>query len=481
MTITRLFFIALCVLTSSYGLAEETTYKSLVHGGQILTMDPNNLDPIDGWFLVDSSGRIAEIRTGPVPEGISAETVIDASGKIILPGFISAHSHLWSAPFRGIASESTLFGWLAEAHTPFTPYYQEGDFYNFTQYGGLDFLSHGITTNYNWVNNNGYHYDHWMEQFDAQLSLKQRFILGWAIDITESETVNRERLSAFVKKGESLKKENDHLLALSISALGLLQGDSEFPYWEGRMMEDFDLDAQAHYLEAPEIESVQQQQFSILEDSGMLSHRLHFAHYIHSNDKILEKTVAAGTRMIWNPLSNGRLASGLADIPKYKQFGLRMGMGLDGQASADLSDPFENMRMGLYATRMQYRSAQVMTPYQILSMHTLGSAEVLNVADRVGSLDVGKFADFLVLDPKQPDVGPIFDVYATVVMTLSTRNLESVFVGGDAVFNQGEILSHDFPAIRDEAHQRVARMLNQLEADGEPSPKPTYKTHFTLP
>ncbi|MEE4659924.1 MAG: amidohydrolase family protein [Halieaceae bacterium] len=444
-------------------------------------MAPGEPDPVEGWFAVDAAGRVARIGAGAVPAGVRAETELDAAGKIITPGFVSAHSHLWSAPFRGIASESTLYGWIAAAHSPFSPYYEEGDFYTFTQYGGLDFLSHGITTNYNWVNNYGYDYEHWMEQFEAQLSLQQRFIPGWAIDVTASEAVNRKRLAAFLKQGESLKKKNSHLLGLSLSALGLLRGDTEFPFWEGRMMQDFDLDAQAHYLEAPDIISIQQKQFSILEDSGMLSDKLHFAHFIHTDDQILEKTVAAGTRMVWNPLSNGRLASGLADIPRYQRAGLRVGMGLDGQASGDLSDPFENMRMGLYATRMRYQSAAIMTPYQILAMHTLGSAAVLNVDDRVGSLEVGKFADFLVLDPREPDAGPVFDIYATVVLSLSTRNLASVFVGGEAVVRDGEILSHDFPAIRDAAHARVERMLGQLAQDGQPVPQPTYKSHYRLP
>ncbi len=474
----RACLLALIPLAS---VAKDAPYQLLVHSAQILTMAPGETAPIEGWFAVDAEGKIADIAPGTVPAGISAETEIDASGKIILPGFISAHSHLWSAPFRGIASESTLYGWIAAAHTPFGPYYQEGDFYTFTQYGGLDFLSHGITTNYNWVNNNGYDYDHWMEQFEAQLSLKQRFILGWAIDVTESEAVNRKRLKAFLKKGKSLEKDNSHLLGLSLSALGLLRGDTEFPFWEGRMIQDFDLDAQAHYLEAPDIIPIQQKQFSILEESGMLSDKLHFAHFIHTNDQILEKTVAAGARMSWNPLSNGRLASGLADIPKYQQYGLRIGMGLDGQASGDLSDPFENMRMGMYATRMKYQSAAIMTAYQVLAMHTLGSAEMLNVDDRVGSLEVGKFADFLVLDPKEPDAGSIFDIYATVVLSSSTRNLESVFVGGEEVVRSEEVLSHDFPSIRDSAHARVERMLGQMEQDGQPVPQATYKSHYRQP
>ena len=185
--------------------------------------------------------------------------------------------------------------------------------------------------------------------------------------------------------------------------------------------------------------------------------------------------------MVWNPLSNGRLASGLADIPKYRRAGLRIGMGLDGQASGDISDPFENMRMGLYAIRMKYESAQVLTPYRTLAMHTIESAEMLNVADRIGSLEPGKFADFLIMDPRNPDCGPIFDAYATVVMVMNSRNLSSVFVGGKEVYSNDKFTNHDFNAIRDRAYKRVERMLGQLKADGKPVPTPTYLNHYYEP
>ena len=185
--------------------------------------------------------------------------------------------------------------------------------------------------------------------------------------------------------------------------------------------------------------------------------------------------------MVWNPLSNGRLGSGLADIPKYKRYGLQVGMGLDGQASGDLSDPFENMRMGLYATRMKYESAAVMTPYQILALHTYESAKTLNVEDRVGSLAKGKWADFLIIDPKEPDVGPVVDTYATLVMTISTRNMEAVYIGGKAVYENEAFTTHDFKAISKDAHKRVNRMLKQLKDDGGLVPIPTHLNHFSMP
>lgn len=152
----------LCVCMSVIMVRAEEV-ATVVFGGMIVTMEPGAPAPIEnGWMSISEEGRILEIGSGAVPESIVAKETIDAAGKIIIPGFISTHSHLWSAPFRGIASESNLYGWLDQFHTPFYPYYEEGDFYNYTLYGGLDFLSHGITACYNWVSNNGYDYDRWL-------------------------------------------------------------------------------------------------------------------------------------------------------------------------------------------------------------------------------------------------------------------------------------------------------------------------------
>ena len=112
-------------------------------------------------------------------------------------------------------------------------------------------------------------------------------------------------------------------------------------------------------------------------DSGLLSKQLIFGHFIHTNSFILAESAKAGVAMSWNPLSNGRLASGVADIPAYLKAGIRVGMGVDGEASADMADPFENMRTGLYAIRDKYENATIMSPYDVLRLHTMGSADVL--------------------------------------------------------------------------------------------------------
>ena len=156
--------------------------------------------------------------------------------------------------------------------------------------------------------------------------------------------------------------------------------------------------------------------------------------------------------MSWNPLSNGRLASGVADIPHYLKKGIRVGMGVDGEASADLADPFENMRTGLYAIRDKYEDATIMSPYTVLYLHTMGSADVMGVKDRLGSLEPGKFADFVVIDPTR--LGTIFDPYANLVLVAAERDIDRVYVGGELLVERGKLLHQDMGKIQAEVDRR---------------------------
>jgi cytosine/adenosine deaminase-related metal-dependent hydrolase len=158
--------------------------------------------------------------------------------------------------------------------------------------------------------------------------------------------------------------------------------------------------------------------------------------------------------MSWNPLSNGRLASGVADIPKYRKLGIRVGMGVDGEASADLADPFENMRTGLYAIRDKYESATIMSPYDVLFLHTMGSADVLDVADKLGSLEPHKFADLLLINPER--LGAVLeDPYANIVFATSERDIDAVYVGGTLTVDHGRVLTSDIHRAAQESAHRV--------------------------
>jgi cytosine/adenosine deaminase-related metal-dependent hydrolase len=113
------------------------------------------------------------------------------------------------------------------------------------------------------------------------------------------------------------------------------------------------------------------------------------------------------------------------------------------------------MRMGIYSVRAVTGDPRSVLPEEVLRMATLGSAEVLGIADRVGSLEVGKFADFLVVDPRKPDMGPLWHPVRNYVLSTSLRNLTRVYIGGALVAEDGVSTNPLAPRAVEEVHTRM--------------------------
>ena len=335
------------------------------------------------------------------------------------------------------------------------------DFYWFCLLGSLDHLQHGITAAYNFnysrTNQPGSPFDE--AQFRAELKSGIRFVHGYepgwmAPGVTIDQ--ERDRLKAFL---DWTAKQPPSSAFLSV----MINGDTAFnntyqqAVMEKALMDEFHLLNQTHYLEPPEpqTQAEERAKFRWLVDSGLFSPQLIFGHFIHPNETILQQTARAGVGVTWNPLSNGRMASGVADIPAYLKMGIRVGMGIDGEASGDLADPFENMRAGLYAVRDKYGDATVLSPYQVLWLHTMGSADVLGVKGKLGSLEPGKFADFLMIDPAR--LGAVLeDPYANLVLVTGERDIDRVFVGGELEVEHGRMLHQDMTGVEKEVSRRAS-------------------------
>jgi len=448
----------ICILFFCAGASFLSGQDVFVRSDYILTM-ADNQPVVDGYLHIGVDGRIVRVESGePVVDASS--TLIDARGQIVIPGFVSGHNHLWQSAFRGIASDETLYGWLEGLHWTYGDYFKDGDMYVFTLYGALDQLRHGITTTLNHTQNVAPTYANYMEQFSAGMDAGQHFIYSYVLD-REAATpeARRAKLVELIESTEAL--EGPHAcLGFGLHGVGIYRG-GERHQEEVAVAKELGLDMQIHYLEEAE-QSLEKGQamFETIREDGGVWEGLVYAHFIHTNDDILTTSVEAGAKMIWNPLSNGRLASGLADIPKYLKAGLAVGMGVDGTASADVCDPFQNMRMGMYALRMRDSSAEVMSCQEVLRLHTIKTAQVLEVDDQVGSLEAGKLADFLIVQPESP----IFDPYATLVMASSAPDIESVWVRGVQQAEGGELLLHDMAAVKEEVATRVARIKRDLVA-----------------
>lgn len=453
----------------------------VVEGATFISMAADKPETFVGYMAVDFDGKISAIGAGEAPAEIIADEVYDYSGKIIAPGFISAHSHIYMSPLRGLGHDVNLYGWF-RAWDYYLKHTTADDIYWFTLHGSIDFLRNGITTAYDFT------YPGLIEdltddpsqaqgpgvlksgpfeenQFKAKLDSGMRFINSpWLSEVGSDDEI-LGRFAALKQWAEQYQNEPQYL-AMAISGQQQFTPTKRTAHIEAEAMQRFGVMNQSHFLESPNAVAAQQEKFQWYDDAGVLGPNMIFGHFIHTNDAILKRVAETGSKMSWQPTSNGRLADGIADIVKYRQLGIPVAVGLDDQSCTDVSDPFQNLRIGLYTMRGLHLKASALSVRDMLYLHTLGSAEVLGVADKVGSLEVGKYADFLVVDPRSPDTGPVYDPLATYVLASSLRNLKQVWVGGKLLVNGEVVNSVDEATVRREIDQRTDR-IRAVAAAGE--------------
>jgi cytosine/adenosine deaminase-related metal-dependent hydrolase len=425
----------------------------LVVNARLITIPAGSDDPgyIErGWMRVED-GRIAAIGAEDPPDTAADET-LDVDGAFVAPGFVSSHSHLFTSGLRGLGVADTLYGWC-DSMLGMTAHATPDDIYWSTLHGALDFLANGVTTAYNFTDpqqawesmvdgkrvgnaplrGTEYH----TRQADGCLDSGIRFVDSIGMDVTAGTD---DEIFARFEASVAHTRAMDPDFALGASIMGQVQWSPrpEAAELEVEAMRRFGVTNQAHFLESPEAVPLQQSKFALYRDAGALGPDMMFGHFIQTTPEIIEQAAAGGASMSWQPASNGRLASGTALVPEMIAMGMKVGMGLDDQACTDVSDPWQNMRMGIAMQRARTKDPLSMMPELALRLHTLGSAEIMGVADRVGSLEVGKFADFVVVDPRRPDVGPLWHPVRSYVLSMSLRNLIGVYVGGELVARGGE-------------------------------------------
>jgi cytosine/adenosine deaminase-related metal-dependent hydrolase len=455
----------------------------LVKNATLITMAPGDKEAFAGYMVVGDDGRIRTVGRGDPPADLAADRVLDAEGKIVAPGFISAHSHLFMSPLRGLGHDVTLYGWF-QAWSRYLRHATSDDIYWFTLHGSIDFLRNGITTAYDFTDAGEVEemstdpaianvptgmkpgpYN--QNQFRAKLDAGIRFIDSVWISELGTETEIRERFETLLVHNNS-HEGNPLYLKTAISGGQQFAPTARTAQREAEFMRRYGLINQSHFLESPDSIPAQQAKFAWYDDAGALGPNMIFGHFIHTNPAILQRVVETGSQMSWQPTSNGRLADGIADIVTYRRMGIPVAVGLDDQSCTDVSDPFQNLRIGLYTMRGLHKSATALSIEEMLYLHTLGSAKVLGIDKHVGSLEVGKFADFLLVDLRDPDTGPIHEALASYVLASSLRNLKQVYVGGRLVADGTRITTVDEARIRGEIDTRLARIkATAVAADAE--------------
>ena len=421
--------------------------ETLLRGGVIVTCDAHD-QVLDGDVLV-AQGAIRAL--GPDAAAHASHRplrVIDARGCAVMPGLVQAHVHLCQALFRGAADDLPLLAWLRERIWPLEAAHDPASLRASADLGIAELLRGGTTT----VLDMGTvrHHD---VVFEALRDAGMRALSGKAMmDAGDGVPAGLRESTA-----ESLTASERLCLQWNRAADGRL-GYAFAPRFvlsctEGLLRETavtarrLGARLHTHASEHPgEREAVRaalgMDDIDALARWGIAGPDTVLAHCVQVTAAQRAAMAAAGTRVAHCPSSNLKLGSGVADVPALLRAGVVVGLGADGAPCNNNLDAWVEMRLaGLLAKRDDATTA--LPAREVVRLATIGGARALGLDAAVGSLEVGKRADLLVVDLGGPHIAPGGDVFSRLAYAAQARDVRHVMVDGRLVVRDREVLTVD--------------------------------------
>lgn len=431
---------------------------TLLRNGTILTGDEGG-DPIEaGWLLVEDE-LVTAIGDGEPP---AADEVIDASGMLVVPGFVNAHTHLCMIYGRSLGTDRDLLGWLAEAQIPVMRGLEPRDYELSMKLGAVENLKAGNTTVCEVFFSP--HYDARVDHVAAQ-ALDDSGIRSVLFRCTNDESF----FDGFVEaRGDIVRRMADLHDRWPNEGRTRVGGGPLIPWGSsagsfGDLVEvsaDRGLPLHLHTAETPEYNDLVRERtgrsnVEMLADVGALGPGVMLNHCVHLTERDIALIAEAGSPVIHDPTSNMLLASGVAPIPQLRAAGVLLGLGCDGPACNNGQDMLENMKYAALLQKAVTRRADAIVAADVFRMATAGGASAIGLGDRLGRLAPGFLADVVLVDARGPHLTPMHDPLAALVYGARGSDVDTVLVGGRVVVRHGEVQTLDEQQVVRDVAQRA--------------------------
>ena len=423
----------------------------LIRGGTVLTLGP--LGVVEGDLYAVGS-RITELPS----RRREAETVVDARGCLVMPGFVQAHVHLCQTLFRGLADDMNVIDWLRERVWPLEQAHDADSLYASSALGVAEMLLSGTTCALSMETTRFTD-----SAFLAAQRLGIRAVIGPALmDRWEPGTemvgqTTEEALTEVRRLIDRWHGTEGGRLAVALSPRGPRNATPSLWRECVALATAADLRLHTHVNENREQsdrlgQGPDGRDVYALDSYGALGPRLVMAHCVWLDGGEKDLVRARGAHVCHCPSANLKLASGVAPVVEYLESGVNVALGADGAACNNHLDAFEELRLAALIHKPRYGPTAVPAA-QALEMATLGGARALGMDQEVGSLEVGKRADLVVLRRHALHAVPLdgAPLASQVVFAHTSADVRTVVVDGRVVVDDSRLVSGDEDAIRRDA------------------------------
>jgi 5-methylthioadenosine/S-adenosylhomocysteine deaminase len=435
----------------------------IVRGGKFVTMDAQRRVIDDGAVAING-GRIVAVGTrAEVDAKYSARQTLDAAGKVVIPGLINTHTHIPMTLFRGLADDLDLQEWLTKYIFPAEAKNVTEDFVRTgTQLGLAEMIRGGTTT---------YCDMYYFEDAIADETQKAgvRGLLGeTVIDFQVADNKTNAEAMAYVER--FVKKWQGNALIVPAIAPHAPYTVSEEHLKAVRAFSDrTGAPVVIHVAETrKEVEDIEKEHgarpVAYLARIGFLNNRTIAAHVVWANAEELALLKQLGVGVAHNPQSNMKLASGVAPVPQMLSMDVAVGLGTDGAASNNDLNMWEEMDTAAKLHKVSTGDPKVVSAQQAFEMATIRGARALHLESQIGSLEVGKRADLVLVDLDDLSQTPLYNIYSHLVYATKADDVRTVIIEGRVVMLDKRLLTLDESGIKVRARayrERISRSLAQ--------------------
>ena len=367
------------------------------------------------------------------------EKVIDATDKVVMPGLINTHAHIAMSIFRGTFEGCDLYTWLSKKIWPIEAKLTKEQVYDATMLSILEMISTGTTC----VN------DHYFFSEQIRKALeesKMRAVITRVLMDNDGKEASENRINEFVELYESRDRNND-LITYSVAPHGLYTCSGEVLRKSRELALKYNLPIHVHFLESiNEIESIKE----LHGDTGANVLKKYFdglhiilAHGVKISDEDIKVLKTLDCGIAHCPISNLRLGCKIADTTKYLDEGINVALGTDGQGSGNNLDMFEAMKIAGLIQGGIHENEKRISAKDVIKMATINGAKLLGLEDKIGSIEVGKRADIIIVDISKKlnniKITPNVDIISNLVYNSDGRSVDTTMVNGEILMENRSV------------------------------------------
>ena len=442
--------------------ADEDQIDLIIEGDYVVTMDDDSNVVQNGAVAVDEGVIIAIGPAADINTEYDAAATLAGDNRIVMPGLINGHSHAAMTVLRGVADDLALMDWLNNYIFPAEVEFVDVEFVRIgTELACWEMIRGGTTTFVDM-----YYYPDIIAQVVEQCGLRA-FVSATVID---QRSPDAEDAAQGIEKGLEFvnrwKGRNSRIMPIfGPHANYTLNAEQLRATREAA--DDAGIPISIHMSESPfELEYSKQTygmtSIMLFDSIGFLDGPTIGAHVVWPTEEEIPILAEKRVGVIHNPTSNMKIASGISPVTEMLQAGVLVGLGTDGAASNNDLDMWEEMRLAAFLQKVDRMDPEVLSASTVLRMATSGGAEAVGIADRVGSLTVGRRADVIQVSFDDVHFVPTYDVISHLVYVADEQDVASVVVDGRLLMRDGELLTIDTSRVREEANALAARIQAAL-------------------